>query len=321
MTENLVIDAHADTLLKLYFGSLMRFSSQEKDPMHITKAFLEEGKVNVQVFAMFVPPKLEKIGLEVTLEMIQLAKEKALDENFTLIKSANDLDYVSQNKESTTGMVLSIEGAIALERNLKILPSIYELGVRNIGITWSRQNLFGEGVSFTEKKTGRGLSKDGIQLLEEMDKLGMLIDVAHLNYEGYMDVMQYAEGPFIDSHSNAHSICPVSRNLTDDQLEMIASADGVVGVNFYPKFLSTTPEKVSIDDVIKHIKYITDLIGTEHVGLGSDFDGIGTTPLGLEDARKMKDLVPLLEKEGFSKNEIEKIIGGNFDRIFRKTWK
>ena len=321
MTENLVIDAHADTLLKLYFGSLMRFSSQEKEALHITKAYLREGKVNVQVFAMFVPPKLEKIGLEVTLEMIQIAKEKAINENFRIIRSSKDLDYVAQNEVSTTGMVLSIEGAIALERNLKILPLLYELGVRNIGITWSRQNLFGEGVSFTEKKTGRGLSKDGIQLIEDMNNLGMVIDVAHLNYEGYMDVMQYTDAPFIDSHSNAHSICPISRNLTDDQLEMIASADGVVGINFYPKFLSLIPEKASIDDVIKHISYITDLIGSEHVGLGSDFDGIATTPLGLEDTRKMKDLVPLLDKEGFSKNEIEKIMGGNFNRIFRKIWK
>ncbi|MHA1977152.1 MAG: dipeptidase [Candidatus Hodarchaeales archaeon] len=321
MTENLVIDAHADTLLKLYFESLMRFSSQEKDPMHITKEFLREGKVDVQVFALFVPPKLEKIGLDVTLEMIQIAKEKAINENFKIVKSAKDLDYVSQNKGSTTGMVLSIEGAIAIERSLKILPLIYELGVRNIGITWSRQNLFGEGVSFTEKKTGRGLSKDGIQLIEDMNNLGMVIDVAHLNYEGYMDVVQYTEVPIIDSHSNAHSVCPISRNLTDDQLELIASTDGVVGINFYPKFLSMVPEKASIDDVIKHINHITDLIGSEHVGLGSDFDGIATTPLGLEDARKMKDLVPLLDKEGFSKKEVNNIMGGNFDRIFRKIWK
>ncbi len=321
MTESIVIDAHADTLLKLYFASLMRFSSQENDPLHITKEYLEEGNVNVQVFAMFVPPKLEKIGLEVTLEMIALAKDLAKEKNFTIIKSSKELGYISHKKESTTGMVLSIEGAIALERNLKILPLVHELGVRNIGITWSRPNLFGEGVNFNEKKTGHGLSKDGIQLLEEMENLGMVIDVAHLNYEGYMDVMQFTDAPFIDSHSNAHSICPVSRNLTDDQLEMIGSADGVVGVNFYPKFLSITPEKASINDVIKHIKYIAELIGVKHVGLGSDFDGIATTPIGLEDARKMKELVPLLEKEGFSSKETSKIMGGNFERVFRKIWK
>ncbi len=321
MTRNLVIDAHADTLLKLYFSTLMRFSSQEADPLHITKEYLEEGKVDVQVFAMFVPPKLEKIGLDVTLEMISLANNLAQEEGYTIITSPTDLDFLSQNKESSTGMVLSLEGAIAIERNLRILPLLYELGVRNIGLTWSRHNLFGEGVSFKDKQGGRGLSKDGILLLEEMETLGMLVDVAHLNYEGYKDVVKHVNGPFIDSHSNAHSVCSVSRNLTDEQLEMIASANGVVGINFYPRFLADKPEKASIEDVIKHIKYMTELIGTDHVGLGSDFDGIATTPLGLENASKMKEIVPLLEKEGFSKKDVQKIMGGNYERVFRKIWK
>jgi membrane dipeptidase len=320
MKGNLVIDAHADTLLKLYFNDLMRFSSQEKEPLHITKKFLEEGKVNVQVFAMFVPPKLEKIGLDVTLDMIALAKDLAQEEGYTIVTSPTDLDFLSQNKDSSTGMVLSLEGAIAIERNLRLLPLLYELGVRNIGLTWSRNNLFGEGVSFKAKEGGRGLSKDGIQLLEDMDTLGMLVDVAHLNYKGYKDVAKHVNGPFIDSHSNAYSICSVSRNLTDEQLEMIASAGGVVGINFYPRFLSDKPEKASIDDIIKHINYMADLIGTDHVGLGSDFDGISATPLGLEDARKMKELIPLLEKEGYSKKDVGKILGGNYERVFRKVW-
>jgi membrane dipeptidase len=217
-------------------------------------------------------------------------------------------------------MVLSIEGAVVLERNLNLLPVFYDLGIRNIGICWSRPNLFGEGVDFASKEKGNGLTKQGKRLIEEMESLGMIIDVAHLNSEGYSDVSDITTKPFIDSHSNAFEVNPVSRNLTDDQLEIIASADGVVGINFSPLFLAKDLEKASINDVITHICYISEKIGVKHVGIGSDFDGIAMTPKGLEDARKMPDIIPLLEKEGFSQKDVSLIMGGNFQRIFEKVW-
>ncbi len=149
----------------------------------------------------------------------------------------------------------------------------------------------------------------------------MIIDVAHLNLEGYRDVTNYSNKPFIDSHSNAYSLCPVSRNLTNDQLEMIASADGVVGINFSPAFLSKNLYEASITDVIKHIKYIAEKAGVQHVGLGSDFDGIVMTPKGLENASKISKIPILLDQEGFSTNEISKIMGDNFLRVLKKNWK
>ena len=149
----------------------------------------------------------------------------------------------------------------------------------------------------------------------------MLVDVAHLNAEGYQDVSKITTKPFIDSHSNAFELTPVARNLTDDQLEIIASANGVVGINFCPSFLAEDADKASIQDVINHIKYISDKIGVKHVGLGSDFDGISKTPIGLEDARKVRDIIPRLEYEGFSKKDISMIMGMNFYRVFKEVWK
>jgi membrane dipeptidase len=320
MTKNLVIDAHVDTLLKKYIGVLTRLLSTNPLEYHVTPEFLRTAGIDVQVFAMFTPPKLEKIAMEVTLEMISIAKDMAKSEDLLLIQSLNDLNSLSDSSIQRTGMVLSVEGAEAFERNLRVLPLFYELGVRMIGLTWSRSNLFGEGVDFKTKKEGEGITKHGKELIEDMESLGMIIDVAHLNSEGYKDVSQLSNNPFIDSHSNAYSVCPVARNLTDDQLEIIASVEGVVGINFSPAFLNQNIREASIHDVIKHIRYISDKIGINYVGLGSDFDGIALTPKGLEDTRKIPNIVPLLEEDGFSNNDIAKIMGGNLERVFRSVW-
>ena len=243
-------------------------------------------------------------------------------DGFTLITSKSDLKKLEESKKGNIGMILSLEGTLALERN-QLLPIFYELGVRNIGLSWSRKNLFCEGVKIPQTNTeGEGLSIHGKELIEQMETLGLVVDVSHLNQKGFTDVAKMTTKPFIASHSNAYQLCPVIRNLRDDQLMQIANADDVVGINFCPPFLITkNPEQASINNVIQHIKYIADLIGVEYVGLGSDFDGIETTPKGLENASKINKIPPLLEKEEFSKQDIAKIMGGNFQRVFEKVWK
>ena len=320
MTKNLVIDAHVDTLLKKYLERLNRLLSKEPQEYHVTKEKLVEGGVNVQVFAMFTPPKIEKLAIEITLEMIAIAKDLADKDNFLLMKSLKDFKRLSEDSSDKVGMILSVEGAEVFERNLKILPLFYELGVRMVGLTWSRANLFGEGVDFEMKKKGFGLTKHGKQLIEEMETLGMVVDTAHMNLEGFKDVSNVSTKPFIDSHSNAYSVCPVARNLTDEQIEIIASADGVIGINFAPHFLNPTMNDASIHDVIKHVRYISDKAGINHVGMGSDFDGIAMIPKGLEDTSKFSHIIPLLEEDGFSKKDIIKIMGKNFNRVFQAVW-
>ncbi|MHA1966888.1 MAG: dipeptidase [Candidatus Hodarchaeales archaeon] len=318
MNSDLVIDCHADTLLKKYLESFSPMFSQN-ETFHVTKELLINGKVDIQVFALFVPPKFEKLGIEVTLEMIALAKD--MEENgFFLVKTKKEFDNIKAKKRSPA-MILSMEGAIALERNLKLLPVFYDLGIRNIGLSWSRRNLFCDGSElFESNEDGHGLSSQGKNLVEDMEKLGMVIDISHLNQKGVADVAKITSKPFIASHSNAFNLCPVSRNLRDNQLTDIASAGGVVGINFYSRFLSQTPEKASIDTVVNHIKYIAELIGVDHVGLGSDFDGIEMTPKGLENASKIKNIPPLLRKEGFSEKDINKVMGNNFQRVFKEVW-
>ena len=252
--------------------------------------------------------------------MISIAKEMEKD-GFTLVKSKNDIKKLEVTK-NRIGMILSLEGTVALERNLQLLPIFYELGIRNIGLSWSRKNLFCEGTSLTHNiGAGEGLSVHGVELLEQMESLGMIVDISHLNQKGFTDVVKNTTKPFIASHSNAYSLCNNSRNLTDDQLMDIASAEGVVGINFYPRFLSQNdPESVSIKDVIQHIKYITDLIGINHVGLGSDFDGLGDSlPHGLKDVSHYPNIIFELLKRGYSEADIKKVCGENLLRVWSEV--
>ncbi|MFX0094003.1 MAG: dipeptidase [Candidatus Hodarchaeota archaeon] len=320
MTRNLVIDCHADTLLKKYYSFLSMLFPFDNFDFHVSKPLLIEGGVDVQVFAIFIPPRVEKLGIEITLNMIAMAKEMVKDGEFILIKSNNDLKRI-ENQKDALGMILSLEGAVVFERNLKLLPIFYELGIRSIALAWSRKNLFAEGTIFEIKNyEGEGLTVYGKQLVEQMENLGMVVDVSHLNKKSFGDVTQITTKPFIASHSNSFKLCPIKRNLTDEQLMSIASAEGVVGVNFCMPFLNPNPEKATINDVIQHIKHIIEVAGVDYVGLGSDFDGIKKGPEGLEHVGKMKKIPPLLEKEGFSRQDINKIMGGNFQRVFKTIW-
>ncbi|MFX0212211.1 MAG: dipeptidase, partial [Candidatus Hodarchaeota archaeon] len=187
MVRTLVIDAHADTLLKKYYATIQTDTfiflgvGKPKVNYHVTKELLIQGGVNTQIFALYVPTELENLGIEITLEMIALARQMEKEDGYLLIKSKSDLHKV-ENQQELIGMVLSMEGTLGLDRNLRLLPLFYELGVRCIGLTWSRKNLFAEGIMKNiGLEDGEGLSVHGKKLLEEMENLGILVDISHLN--------------------------------------------------------------------------------------------------------------------------------------------
>lgn len=315
MMKSLKIDFHADTLYKKLFSQTTQFISGKFPFFHFSKEKMQEGDLDLQVLALFVPTEVVNLSVEITMKMIALAYKMRDLEGFQLIKNKKDIQELQNNDD--LGIMLSIEGAIILENNIELLQLFYELGVRSIGLAWSRKNNYAQGVPYETN----GVSDEGKLLIEELDNLGIIIDVSHLNKKGFFDVVNITNNPFIASHSNSYSLCSSMRNLMDDQLEAIQSVEGVIGINFNPGFLNNKPENASIKDVINHIDYITNKIGSNHVGLGSDFDGIIKVPLGLEDVSKLKLIPKLLSEGNYSQKDIRSIMGGNFQRVISKVWK
>ncbi len=314
------IDCHCDTLLRSWFKHHQLKEKTRK--LEATSDLLIEGGIDIQVAAMFIPNSLVKFGLDITLEMVGLLTEEIRnDSNLYLLKHKRDISKTQDKKK--LGYILAMEGAEPLGNSLGLLPAFYEMGIRVITLTWSRKNLFAEGVQDTVGiNEGEGLSKLGKQLISAMNELGIAIDVSHLNRKGFQDVVKHSTSPFIASHSGVYSLVPHKRNLSDKEIKQIAEADGCIGIVFAPDFLASNPQikPATIDDVIQHMKYITNLVGVDYVALGSDFDGIDQTPTGLENASMFKNLPTRLKEEGFSSNDINKIMGENWYRIFQNIW-
>jgi membrane dipeptidase len=211
--------------------------------------------------------------------------------------------------------VLAVEGGEALQGDLGVLRILYKLGVRVLTLTHSIRNKLGDGCSESSRS---GLTQFGREVVQEMNKLGMVIDVSHLNEKGFWDVIKNSCDPIIASHSNARVLCDHVRNLTDDQIQAIAQTGGVIGVTFVRNFLSSIPEEASVETVLNHINHIEELVGAKHIGIGSDYDGMGPGPKGLEHVGKVKNITRGLIQHGYSDDEIKGILGGNFLQVFQR---
>jgi len=206
-----------------------------------------------------------------------------------------------------------VEGGEAIQEDLALLRMLYRLGVRSMTLTWNQRNAIGDGAA--ENPNG-GLSKFGLEVVAEMNRLGMLVDVSHLNWAGFWDVVKHSKAPVIASHSNARKLCNHPRNLDDDQIKALADNGGVMCITFVPAFLKPQNKRgASIQDIICHIDYVKKLVGPDHIGIGSDFDGTDEMPEGLENASKMPALAEALLLNGYRESEIEKILGGNILKL------
>jgi membrane dipeptidase len=184
-------------------------------------------------------------------------------------------------------------------------------------LAWNYRNLLADGA---EEVHGAGLSDFGRQVVTEMNRLGMLVDVSHLCEASFNDVLALTTVPVIASHSNSKAICDNERNLTDAQLLKIKNNGGVAGLNFYPYFLNNT-ENADIDDVVRHIEHICSVTGEDHIGIGADYDGIECTPAGLEGTQCIPSLFERLLQLNYSSNFIEKLSGRNFMRVIGQVLK
>ena len=312
----IVFDGHCDTILEIMNH---KRTLEKKSPTgHLDIPRMKEGGVNVQFFAVFIEDiyKPDR-SLKRTLQLIDCfyrEMEKNQDE-ISLVTNYNQINEA--NSAGKIAAILSVEGGEALEGDLGVLRMLYKLGVRLLTLTWNQRNQIADGIG--ESRTGSGLTEFGLKVIEEMNDLRMFIDVSHLSETGFWDVIKRSKAPIVASHSNCYALCPHPRNLKDEQIKALADKGGVIGITFVPNFLTQEKRKTTVKDVVTHIDYLVEKAGIDCVGLGSDFDGTGGLPLGLEGVDKITNITEELLTRGYKEREIKKILGGNFLRVFKKV--
>jgi membrane dipeptidase len=220
---------------------------------------------------------------------------------------------------------LHMEGADALDADLDALHVLHRAGLRSLGLVWGRPNAFAEGVAARfngSPDTGPGLTEAGRELVRACNDLRIMIDVSHLNERGFWDVAETTDAPLVATHSNAHALCPSTRNLTDPQLDAIAAFDGIIGLNFGVHFLredGAEDTDTPLEVMVRQIDYLVERAGIERVGFGSDFDGISVSR-EMGDVSGLPRLMSALRDRGYDDQALRKLAHENWLRVLRKTW-
>lgn len=285
-----VIDLHCDVLLKLY-ESQGKLKFQNAPELDTNYERLVKGGAYVQAFAIFIEPNMKSDEkFQAALDQIHYFYTDVLGSNSNMkhLKEWRDIDCLN---EGEIGAVLTLEGVDAIGNDLQKLSILYQLGVRSIGLTWNNANLAADGVG---EKRGAGLTSFGREIVQFNNQHKILTDVSHLSEKAFWDVMEEAKYP-IASHSNAKAICNHPRNLSDEQAKAMFAKNSMIHVVYCPPFVKGQGE-VTIADLIKHIDHFCSLGGIKQIGLGSDFDGIDTKIINLEDASMQPNLINELLK-------------------------
>ncbi len=312
----LIADGHCDTILELIKTKRRLASPSIKG--HVDLERLKKGNVRIQFFAAFIETIYKPYNsLGRVLELIDrffqevdLCREH-ISPGLTIRKIKKDLDM------GKIIAVLGIEGGEALNGSTAVLRMLYRLGVRFIGLTWNQRNQLADGVG--ERFTGGGLTSFGIEVIKEMNELGMIIDLAHISEQGFWDVLKRSNAPVMVSHTNCYKLCNHPRNLTDKQIKALAMHDGIMGLSFVPEFLGSG--NPGLEEFMNHLDHVAGLVGTEVIAIGSDFDGIDKTARQLTDCRCYPLITEKLMDRGYTKREIQGIMGENMLRFMKKILK
>jgi membrane dipeptidase len=343
MVRQAVFDGHHDALTASSSDALARGHGAGAFDLPLARA----GGVVASIWAIFTPspegdrgcgPRITNGGYEVpyapgvprrdafrhALECAGHLLTLERDGRLRVARTVLDLDAAA-----ATGLhaaILHLEGAEAIDPALASLATWYALGLRSLGVCWSRPNAFGHGVPLRFPSTpdvGPGLTEAGCELVRRCNDLGILVDVSHLNAAGFTDVARVSTAPVVATHSGAHAIAPASRNLTDSQLDVIRASGGLVGIPFIAEFVRRdgrlSPD-AGVSAIVDHVVHVADRIGVDHVAFGSDFDG-GTALAGLGDVGKTPVLLDALRERGFDDGEVAAIAWGNWRRVLEATWR
>ena len=345
----LIFDGHNDVLLRLWHNSktgadpVAEFMKGTKEG-HMDAPRCKAGGVAGGLCAIYIPsgdlvlkepdenghyetplaaPLERSPSLDIALEKAAIALKLDQAGAWRLCRSTADIRKAMA--DGVFAAVMHMEGCEAIGADLDALEVFYAAGLRSLGPVWSRHNIFGHGVPFAypmTTDTGPGLTDAGFELVHACNRLGILIDLSHITEQGFWDVAKTSDQPLIASHSNAHALTPVARNLTDKQMDAIKESKGLAGLNYAVTMLRADGRNdgnTPISDMIRHIDYMVERMGIDCVALGSDFDG-ATIPAEISDASGNHILVAALQNAGYGEEDIAKICRENWLRVLAQAW-
>jgi membrane dipeptidase len=365
----LVIDTHADTPQRFLDENFDIGSTDPNDHGHISLDKAKAGNLGAEFFSIWVDPETNQGHFaQHTFDLIDSVYEQAArhPDRMMMAFSTGDIERAHQQKKLAA--LMGIEGGHSMENDIHLLRDFYRLGVRYMTLSWSNTNEWADSsgdVNNPKVEHHNGLTDFGKQVVQEMNRLGMLVDISHVADKTFYDAIAVSKAPVIASHSSARALTNHPRNMTDDMLRAVAKNGGVVQVNFYNAFIDEDYRKAAeaqtkdrdaalkahLDEIraagktvtyldadrierewaakiprppfkslIDHIDHIAKVAGVDHVGLGSDFDGVsGATPQGIDSAADLPKITQALLDRGYSADDIRRILGGNLMRVFREA--
>jgi len=365
----IVIDTHADTPQRFLDEHYDIGSTDPNDHGHISLDKAKAGNLGAEFFSIWVEPETNQGHFaHHTLDLIDSVYEQAARHPDRMMMAFSADDIEKAHREHKLAALLGIEGGHSIENDVRLLRDYYRLGVRYMTLSWSNTNEFADSsgdIDDPKIQHHNGLTDGGKEIVREMNRLGMLVDISHVADKTFYDAIAVSKAPVIASHSSARALTNHPRNMTDDMLRAVAKNGGVVQVNFYSAFIDENYRKAAaaqakdrdaavkayddkfkaegktvtyldndrierewaakiprppLSSLIDHIDHIAKVAGMDHVGLGSDFDGVsGATPEGIDSAADLPKITQALLDRGYNADDIRKILGGNLLRVFREA--
>src|SRR5438309_1065822 len=365
----IIVDTHADTPQRFLDEGFDLATDTNPHDGHEDFGKIQRGNLGAEFFSIWVEPS-SNLGhfAKRTLELIDSVDQQAMrhPDRMTMAFSADD--SVAAHRNHKFAALMGIEGGHSIENDIRLLRDFYRLGVRYMTVTWSNSTDWAESsgdVKVPGVNPPHGLTDFGKQVVREMNRLGMMLDISHVSDQTFYDVIATSKAPVIASHSSARALTNHARNMTDDMLRAVTTNGGVVQVNFYDAFIDENYRKAAeaqkkdadaaveariaelkaagkpltyldkdrigrewaariprppLKSLVDHIDHIAKVAGVDHVGLGSDFDGVsGATPQGIDSAADLPKITQALLDCGYSATDIHKILGGNLLRVFREV--
>lgn len=362
----IVIDTHADTPGRFVDENFDMATDTPITEGHMDFGKAQRGNLGAEFFSIWVDPKIKTGYTKRALDMIDSVYQQAEKhpDRMVMAFSADDIVKACTGPHKRLAALMGLEGGHAMENDIRVLRDFYRLGVRYMTLTWSNTNEWADSsgdITDTSVQHHNGLTDFGKNIVREMNRLGMMVDVSHVADKTFYDAIEISKAPVIASHSCARALSDHPRNMTDDMLRALAKNGGVVMVNFYSQFVddnyrkayaaqagdkkaavdaykdhqraqelpddSTQVEKEwaakiprpPFESLINQIDYMVKVAGIDHVGLGSDFDGIDSLPQGIDSVADLPKITEALVQRGYTEEQIHKILGGNLLRVFREV--